>query len=66
MDPPYNMDLEKEVLSYLVDSTLVKEDTLFVVEASLETSMEDVEEMGYEIIKSKTYKNHAHYFLQRR
>ena len=61
MDPPYNMDLEKEVLSYLVDSTLVKEDTLFVVEASLETSMEDVEEMGYEIVKSKTYKNNAHY-----
>lgn len=66
MDPPYNMDLEKEVLSYLLDSSLTKEDTLYVVEASLETSMDDVEEMGYEIIKTKTYKNNAHYFLVRR
>ena len=65
MDPPYNRDLEKEVLSRLKDSPLVTEETLLIVEASLETDFSYLEEFGYEVLKRKEYKTNVHLFLQR-
>ena len=66
MDPPYNMDLEKEVLAYLSNSQLVKEDTMIIVEASLATDFSDADVLGYEIVKYKKYKTNAHVFLRRK
>ena len=37
MDPPYDQELEKQVLKYLAGSSLVYEDTVIIVEASLNT-----------------------------
>ena len=65
MDPPYNRDLEKEALSRLKDSPLVTEETLLIVEASLETDFSYLEEFGYEVLKRKEYKTNVHLFLQR-
>ncbi len=66
MDPPYNHGLEKEVLAYLVDSSLVKEDTIIITEASLQTNFSDADALGYEITKYKKYKTNAHIFLRRK
>lgn len=65
MDPPYNKGLEQGVLKYLSASSLLKPDTMVIVEASTETSFDYVEEMGFEITKYKKYKNNAHVFLRR-
>ena len=65
MDPPYNHDLEKQVLASLYDSDLVDEDTLLIVEASKETTFDDVETLGYSIIKEKVYKTNKHVFLEK-
>ena len=65
MDPPYNHDLEKHVMESLVDSCLVDEDTLFIIEASLETSFSWAAPMGYEIVRSKEYKTNKHVFLRK-
>ncbi len=65
MDPPYNQLLEKKVLTYLSDSRLIHEDTLLVVEASLETDFSYVENLGFTIIKYKKYKTNVHVFLQK-
>ena len=65
MDPPYNQLHEKEVLEYLKNSSLLKEDTLIVVEASLETTFEYLEEMGYTLDKLKTYKTNEHAFIHK-
>ena len=65
MDPPYNHDLEKQVLASLKDSDLVDEDTLLIVEASKETTFDDVETLGYSIIKEKVYKTNKHVFLEK-
>ena len=65
MDPPYNHEYEKEVLTYLKDSTLLKEDTKIIVEASLETSFDYLEELGFELIKLKTYKTNEHAFIKK-
>ena len=66
MDPPYNKELEKEVLTYLSTSSLLKPDTKIIVEASVETSFEYVETLGFEITKYKKYKSNVHVFLSRK
>ncbi len=66
MDPPYNKELEKEVLKYLSTSSLLKPDTKIIVEASTETAFDYVEEMGFELTKYKKYKTNAHVFLRRK
>jgi 16S rRNA (guanine966-N2)-methyltransferase len=66
MDPPYDKGLEKEVLRQLTTSSLLKENTILIVEASLHTSFDDVEEMGYEVTKYKKYKTNAHIFLRKK
>lgn len=66
MDPPYNKLIEKDVLQYLVDSSLLKEDTMIIVEASLETDISYLEEMGYELLKCKKYKTNMHVFIQKK
>lgn len=66
MDPPYNKNLEKEVLAYLTKSSLLKDDTIIIVEASLQTDFSDMDEIGYAIVKYKKYKTNAHIFLRRK
>lgn len=66
MDPPYKKELEKEVLTALAESTLLKENTLIIVEAALDTSFDYLDELGYQMVKYKKYKTNAHVFLTRR
>ena len=65
MDPPYNKELEKEVLTALADSDILKEDALIVVEASNETDFGYLPQLGYEVVKEKNYKTNRHVFLKR-
>ncbi len=64
MDPPYNKELEKQVLKSLIEHKLVDEDSVIVVEASNETVFDYLEELGYQIIKEKIYKTNKHVFIE--
>jgi 16S rRNA (guanine966-N2)-methyltransferase len=66
MDPPYDQDLEKEVLKVLSNSSILKPETIIVVEASLQTFFDDVEELGFTVVRYKKYKTNAHVFLRRK
>ncbi len=66
MDPPYNQDWERKVLQHLADSQLIDEDTTIIVEASLETSFDFLENLGYRIIREKDYKTNKHVFAARK
>ena len=66
MDPPYNKDLDRQVLEYLKDSSLANTDTLIVTEADLHTDFSYVEELGYELSRSTEYKTNKHIFLHKR
>lgn len=66
MDPPYHQQLEEQVLAYLQKSSLIKEDTLIIIEASLDTDFDYLDEMGYEVVKYKKYKTNAHMFVRRK
>lgn len=65
MDPPYNMGHEKQVLTFLKDKKFVTEDTIILVEASLETDFDYAEDLGFEVYKEKRYKTNKHVFLRR-
>lgn len=65
MDPPYNRLLEKQVLTCLKDMKFVTDDTMIIVEASLETDFDYAEELGFEVYKEKRYKTNKHVFLRR-
>lgn len=65
MDPPYRKELEKDVLTYLSTSSLLKPDTMIIVEAATDTAFDYVENLGFEITKYKKYKTNAHIFLKR-
>ena len=63
MDPPYKHEYEKEVLECLKDSSILKEDTLIIVEASLDTSFDYLSELGFELKKLKIYKTKVKVFI---
>jgi 16S rRNA (guanine(966)-N(2))-methyltransferase RsmD len=66
MDPPYNMEWEKKVLESLVSSSVIQVHTVIITEASLETSFDYLEDMGYSIIKEKIYKTNKHIFIEKK
>ncbi len=63
IDPPYNMGLEETVLRMLKNSALVNEDTLIIVEASNDTELDYLEDLGFRIAKTKNYKTNKHVFI---
>ena len=65
MDPPYNKLIEKQVLEQIKDKSYITEDTVIIVEASLETSFDYVADLGYVITKEKLYKTNKHIFLKK-
>lgn len=64
MDPPYNMELERKVLEKLKGTSLVDEYTTIIVEGSMETKFDYLEELGYKLIKRKEYKTNVHMFIE--
>lgn len=65
MDPPYDNEFERKVLEYLSTSTLINEDSLIIVEASISTDLSYIEDLGFSLIKRKDYKTNSHIFLER-
>lgn len=65
MDPPYNQELERQMLSYLADSGMIDKQSTIIIEASLETSFDYMEELGFIMEKNKKYKTNRHVFVYR-
>ena len=66
MDPPYGCGHEQNVLALLREMKYITEDTMIIVEASLETDFSYLEETGFYIEKDKRYKTNRHVFLRRK
>ncbi len=64
MDPPYNQAFEREILEYLNHSSIVHQDTIIVVEASLDTSFDYLEKSRFQIYREKNYKTNKHVFIE--
>ena len=66
MDPPYNQEHERRALELLRNMKYVTEDTLIVVEASLETDFSYLEDIGFVLEKEKQYKTNKHAYIRRK
>ena len=69
LDPPYGKGYEKQVLQYLSQSKLAKEETLIVIETSIKTELKenkDMEQMGFLIEKEIRYKTNKHIFCRKK
>lgn len=65
MDPPYDCGHEKAVLAVLKDMPYVTEDTLIVIESSLNTDFSWLGQMGFDTVKEKRYRTNKHLFIKR-
>lgn len=67
MDPPYGQGLEQRVLEYIADTlpSYVNEETLIIIEASLETDFSYVDSLGFSLERVKEYKTNKHVFIRR-
>lgn len=66
MDPPYSMGLERRILPYLVESSLVHDDTRIIVEASLEDDPVVMPPASsWRVERVKKYKNNCHIFIRK-
>lgn len=63
LDPPYDQGLEDRVLTQILHTPLVGEETLLIIEMNIQADIAHFEEIGYKIIKSKEYKTNKHVFL---
>jgi len=65
MDPPYQCGHEEAVLSVLREMPYVNEETLIIIEASLDTDLSRASEWGFTVTREKKYKTNKHLFLKR-
>lgn len=63
-DPPYNKEFEPKIAELLEHSSIVRKDTLVVIESALDTPVDYVDETFYEIERVKEYKTNKHIFLR--
>ena len=63
IDPPYNRELEKEVLLELDKYRLLKEDGVIIVEASAATEFDYLEDTCFKIAREKKYGSNKHLFI---
>ncbi len=66
MDPPYNMQWEQKVLEEIAGTGLIKDNGLIIVEASLDSTFDYVEQFGFSVEKYKQYKTNQHVFIRKK
>lgn len=64
MDPPYNNNLERDILLKLQDSNIIYCDTIIIVETSKQTSFDYLENTKLRVYKKKEYKSNQHVFIE--
>ena len=66
MDPPYDNLIEKDVLAILSESSIIDENTIIIVEASIDTDFSYLEDFGFTLVKEKKYKTNKHMFISKK
>ena len=65
LDPPYQKGFEDKCLDILLNSTLIDEYTLIIIEEDFKTDTAHLEK-DWDIIKVKEYKSNKHIFIHKR
>jgi 16S rRNA (guanine966-N2)-methyltransferase len=64
MDPPYRKGLEAKVIPFVLQSSLVQEGTLLIVETALDTDISYMDSFSCQVERVKEYKTNRHVFLR--
>ena len=64
MDPPYGRGFEKEATEFLLNSNIVEEGTLIIIETEKGEDISYMESFPCKLEKVKEYKNNQHIFLR--
>ena len=64
MDPPYNSYMERDILLKLQYSNIIYCDTVIIVEASIDTDFEYLNDTKFKIFRTKEYKSCKHVFIE--
>jgi 16S rRNA (guanine966-N2)-methyltransferase len=63
MDPPYDQNLEQDVLLALAASKIITPETIIIIEESLDCDLSYIDSIGYQCYRTKEYKTNKHLFL---
>ena len=66
MDPPYQEDTAASVLRVLPSMPYVTENTLIVLETSLDSDFSELEEWGLVLVREKHYRTNRHLFIRKK
>ncbi len=66
LDPPFNNNIEMDVLTEISRAGILKEDGLIICESSVNTDFEDIISLGLEIKREKRYKYCKFTFIKRK
>ena len=64
MDPPYSNGLEKKVLEEISRYNILREDGVIIVEAAADTDFSYLNELGFTLLREKTYGSNKHLFIE--
>ncbi len=65
-DPPYKKDFEPKILSILGDSAILKPGGMVILESSLDTEPDYIDDTRFDLIRVKKYKTNQHIFVRRK
>ena len=66
VDPPYESQTPHDILRALSKEPFVTENTLIIVESSLDTDFSYLEEIGLMLVREKDYRANRHLFIRRK
>lgn len=65
LDPPYASDIVRNAMAMLAEMPYVTEETVIIVETSLTSDMDFLEDLGFTIYREKDYHSQRHLFIRR-
>jgi 16S rRNA (guanine966-N2)-methyltransferase len=65
VDPPYEAQTVHDILHSLAAERFVTENTLIIVESSLDTDFSYLPEIGLQLVREKDYKANRHLFIKK-
>ncbi|MBQ6441649.1 MAG: 16S rRNA (guanine(966)-N(2))-methyltransferase RsmD [Lachnospiraceae bacterium] len=66
LDPPYESGAEVQALTCLSGSSVMKPETLIIVEAARDTDFSYAEGLGLTLVRQKQYKTNQHVFFRKK
>ncbi len=66
LDPPYESGAEVQALNCLSRSSVMKPETLIIVEAARDTDFSYAEGLGLTLVRQKQYKTNQHVFFRKK